>query len=518
MTDPIVTIVPLEEAGLLPDPDNARQHNPRNIGVIEDSMQTDGVGRSIFVDQNNVTVAGAGALEAAQQAGIKRAAIIETDGDTLVVVKRTLTPEQRTRLALADNRATDLSTFDADVLKRLQADAPEALAGLWTDKELVQFFAHAGRTAHEGQTEADALPAQRETSIVAGDVFALGLHRLVCGDSTNIFDVSMAVDGFGGISLLHADPPYGMGKEAAGVTNDNLYGDKLNAFQMAWWTAIREHLRPNASAYVWGNPAELWSLWYERLGPSEPMTLRNEIVWNKKTIAGMASPDMLQYPIVTERCLFFTLGRFAFLVGQTKDDYWPGWEPIRAYLAGERDRMKLTSGRCKELVKNNMYGHWFGTSQWCLIAREHYETLAAASNGVAFQRPYADLHAEYEQALAVFKGEVRDPARDAFDAGRAYFDNAHTVMHDVWEFPRVTGDERFGHATTPKPVEMIERILISSSRSDESVFEPFGGTGSTLIAAERTGRRCATIEIEPGYCQVIIDRWEAFTGEKAVKL
>jgi hypothetical protein len=79
-------------------------------------MQTDGAGRSILVDQHGVTIAGAGAWEAATQAGIARAAVIETDGDTLVVVKRTVTPEQRVRMALADNRATDLSSWDADRL------------------------------------------------------------------------------------------------------------------------------------------------------------------------------------------------------------------------------------------------------------------------------------------------------------------------------------------------------------------------------------------------------------------
>src|SRR5947209_20394332 len=80
---PTVTVVPLDAAGVTPDPQNARLHTPRNIGVIEDSMHTDGAGRSILVDQDGVTIAGAGAWEAATQAGIARAAIVETDGDTI---------------------------------------------------------------------------------------------------------------------------------------------------------------------------------------------------------------------------------------------------------------------------------------------------------------------------------------------------------------------------------------------------------------------------------------------------
>ena len=118
---PTVTVVPLADAGVTPDPQNARRHNPRNLGVIEASMQTDGAGRSILVDQHGVTIAGAGAWEAATQAGITRAAVIETDGDTLVAVKRTVTPEQRVRMALADNRATDLSTCVGGHLKPRQS-------------------------------------------------------------------------------------------------------------------------------------------------------------------------------------------------------------------------------------------------------------------------------------------------------------------------------------------------------------------------------------------------------------
>ena len=62
--------------------------------------------------------------------------------------------------------------------------------------------------------------------------------------------------------LCHADPPYGMGKEREGVANDNLYGEKLDAFQMAWWSVARAHLEDNASVYIWGNAEDLWRLWY----------------------------------------------------------------------------------------------------------------------------------------------------------------------------------------------------------------------------------------------------------------
>ena len=168
-------------------------------------MHTDGAGRSILVDQHGVTIAGAGAWEAATQAGISHAAVIETDGDTLVIVKRTVTPEQRTRLALADNRSTDLSTWDVDRLQVLQAQAPELLRGLWTEHELAALFTRAPEPT-DGLTDPDAAPDARPTTIQRGDLFALGRHRLCCGDSTNPTDVSRVLDGTQPL-LMVTDPP-----------------------------------------------------------------------------------------------------------------------------------------------------------------------------------------------------------------------------------------------------------------------------------------------------------------------
>lgn len=91
-----------------------------------------------------------------------------------------------------------------------------------------------------------------------------------------------------------------------------------------------------------------------------------------------------------------------------------------------------------------------------------------------------------------------------------------TLWTDVWEFGRVTGEERQGHAT-PKPVDMIARCLKSSSRAGEIVLEPFAGSGSTLIAAEATGRRCYTMELVPAYVDVTIRRWQKLTGQVATR-
>jgi len=369
--------------------------------------------------------------------------------------------------------------------------------------------------ATPGLTDPDALPEIQSRAVSrTGDVWILNSHRLMCGDSTSPEDVQRLLNGERA-TLLHADPPYGMGKEADGVANDNLYREDLDRFQMAWWGAWRAHLEPNATAYIWGKAPDLWRLWYlGGLADSEPMTVRNEIVWDKKNIAGMASDELTQYPEATERCLYIQIGRYIFSVNQTKEDYWAGWESIRTWLCSERDKAGFKPGDVKRICGNHMHGHWFSTSQWVLISEDNYTKLQNAAEGKAFTRSYKDLLREYKVLQAQFNGEIRDPARKEFDAARPYFDNAHDIMRDVWEFPRVVGDERHGHAT-PKPVALMERALKSSLREGGLCVEPFCGSGSTLIAAERTGRACFTMELQPHYVDVTIRRWQNFTGKEA---
>ena len=143
--------------------------------------------------------------------------MIETDGDTLVVVKRTVTPEQRLRLALADNRATELSTWDAGRLRQSRKrQAPELLKNLWTEAELAEFFACVRARSSDGLTDPDAIPDARPTTIQRGDLFALGAHRLLCGDSTNAADVARVLDGARPL-LMVTDPPYGVEYDPPGA-------------------------------------------------------------------------------------------------------------------------------------------------------------------------------------------------------------------------------------------------------------------------------------------------------------
>lgn len=103
---------------------------------------------------------------------------------------------------------------------------------------------------------------------------------------------------------------------------------------------------------------------------------------------------------------------------------------------------------------------------------------------------------------------------------RAYFDNTHDIMTNVWNIGRCKGNERLlcGKHASPKPIALCSRAIKSSSRENELVLDLFGGSGSTLIACEQLNRKCYMMELTEHYCDVIINRWEVLTGRKAIKI
>ena len=108
---------------LIPDPQNPRKHNPKNIGLISDSLRDVGAGRSIVIDESNEILAGNGLVEAAAEAGITKVQVVEADGNTIIAVRRTnLTPDQKRRLAIFDNRTAELAEWDVDVLRDFAAE------------------------------------------------------------------------------------------------------------------------------------------------------------------------------------------------------------------------------------------------------------------------------------------------------------------------------------------------------------------------------------------------------------
>ena len=361
----------------------------------------------------------------------------------------------------------------------------------------------------EGNTEDDHIPEVKESRVKLGDVWELGKHRLMCGDSTKESDVEKLMNGEKA-ELLHADPPYGMGKEKDGVLNDNLYNEKLDTFQLEWFKTFRPYLDDNGSCYIWGNAEDLWRLWYTLLKDTERLTFRNEIVWDKgfaQQFAQMTKGNSIlrSYNIITERCLFFMIGEQDMKYKRNDKEFNYIFEDIRKYIDTEREKSKLT---VKELITidSTRVSHYWAKSQFEFPTKKSYlkiQNYCKENNIDAFKKDYEELKKDYEEL------------KKAFYDTRAYFNNTHDNMTDVWNYARVSGKERHSHAT-PKPVEMMERIIKTSSK--KKVIEPFLGSGSTLIACEKTNRICYGMELDTKYCDVIIERWEQFTNQKATKL
>ncbi len=490
-------------ADLKPDKKNANKGTQRGRGMVEASLRETGAGRSIVVDKDGRIIAGNKTLEAwADIAGADDVVIVPTDGTKLVVVQRQdLDLNDDTgmarKLAIYDNRAGEIGLeWDLEELSASMQNGLD-LSPFWNDDEMKELFtgfddALTGSADAEPQTD-KAEELRQKWGVEPGQMWALGEHRIICGDCTDPATVARLMGGEKAV-LCHADPPYGMGKEKDGIANDNLYREKLDAFQMAWWRAARPHIEDNGSAYIWGNAEDLWRLWYVGgLKDSERLTLRNEIVWDKGHGQGISSENFRSYAPATERCLFFMLGEQGF--NNNADNYWEGWEPIRAYLEQERKRAGWDVPAMKRVVGHSDLSrdHWTGKSQWNFPPEDVYKKLQAAARGNAFKREYDDLKRE-------------------FYATRAYFDNAHDNMTDVWDFPRVTGDDRHGHAT-PKPVTMIERAIKSSCSTGGVVYVPFGGTAPEIVACQNLNRKCRAVEISPAYCAVILQRMtDAFPG------
>jgi len=162
-----------------------------------------------------------------------------------------------------------------------------------------------------------------------------------------------------------------------------------------------------------------------------------------------------------------------------------------------------------------MAKHWLTTSQWAFITEQHYRKIQTAAKEHA---AFAKEHAAFAKEHAAFAKEHAALAKEhaalkqEFYATRAYFNNTHDTMTDVWSYPSVQADERHDHAT-PKPVEIMKRIILSSSKVSDLILDPFAGSGSTLIAAHITGRICYTIELDPTYCDIICARYQKQTGD-----
>lgn len=469
---------------------NVKLHPKEQIEQIKKSISNFNMIDPIGIDEDNVIIEGHGRLEACKELGYKEVPCIRLTH---------LNEEQKNAYRLIHNQLTMNSGFDLqglkDELDKITLDMSEFSFDLIEIQNEISKL-----NDKEKEIIEDDVPEVKETSAKRGDIYILGNHRLMCGDSTSSDDVEKLMNG-SKADLVFTDPPYGMKKEKEGVLNDNLNYDDLLEFNKKWITLSFEHTKDNGSWYCWGIDEPLMDIYSNILKPmikENKITFRNLITWDKGNGQGQLAEDLRMYPIADEKCLFVMLGVQGF--NNNAVNFFEAWQPIIDYLEEQRQKMGWSIKETKRIVGHSEKSgcHWFDKSQWMFPTEETYNSWKREAKGKAFKREYDDIKREYYLT-------------------RAYFDNTHDNMNNVWHFDRAGKDERVGHAT-PKPIALCSRAIKTSSRENEIVLDLFGGSGSTLIACEQLNRKCYMMELDEYYCQVIINRWEKLMGKKAKKV
>jgi DNA modification methylase len=463
--------------------------------------------RPVIIDENNVIIGGNMRHKAAKEAGLKEIPIerfTRDDAERNNIEAKKLDPnyiektyeEQVREMVIKDNVSG--GEWDWDIL-----------ANEWDQDELDDWGLDLPADwAEEPEIVEDEAPEVSDEPPVSklGEVYQLGRHKVFCGDSTLRTSYEKLMGGKNA-DLVFTDPPYGMRKENEGVLNDNLNYDKLLEFNKLWIPLTFDFMKENGSWYCWGIDEPLMDIYSHILKPmarEQKLTFRNLITWFKNPSGlgdGQNNPQARSYGVITEKCLFVMGGVQGF--NTNSDNYYEGWEPIRSYLETEMNKVG-GSKKWKEALGNQMGGHYFTKSQWVFPTKEAYEKLQAYAKGEAFKKDYEAFKKDYEEIKKDYE-EIKKEWQDS----RAYFDNTHDLMTEVWQFDRTTQQEREGtgeHAT-PKPLALCSRAIKSSSREGEIVLDVFLGSGSTLIACEQTDRTCYGMELDPRYVDVIRKRY-----------
>ena len=416
------------------------ENNPRinddAVAAVVASIREFGFRQPIVVDEEGVIIVGHTRYKAAQQIGLEKVPVHVAKG---------LSPAQVKAYRIADNQTATLAEWNYDLLPIELAD----LQGLDFDLDLLGFDTDElakilSPELKDGQCDPDDVPEPPdEATTQKGDLWLLGEHRLLCGDSSSVTDVDRLLDGQP-IHLCNTDPPYNVKVEprsnnaiAAGLSsfqgtthhqkldverhpekakptakklrakdrplaNDFVTDEQFDGLLDAWFGNIARVLVPGRGFYIWGG--------YANCANYPPFLKKHELYFSQALIW------VKEHPVLTRK-------------------------------------------------------DFMGNHEWCFYGWK-------------------------EGAAHVYLGP----------------NNAT----DVWSVKKVN-PQSMVHLTE-KPVELAVRAMQYSSRAGENVLDLFGGSGSTLIAAEQTGRKAFLMELDPLYCDVIVQRYEKFTGRKAERV
>lgn len=385
----------IEVSKLIPYAKNSRTHDDAQVAQIAASIKEFGWTNPILVDGDKGVIAGHGRLLAARKLGYDKVPVIEL---------KHMTEAQKRAYVIADNKLALNAGWDNNFLALELQDLKDQEFDLtllgFDDKELDALLAP---EIVEGLTDEDEVPEPpKEPKTKLGDIYILGNHRLMCGDSTNIESVETLTDGL--VDILVTDPPYnvsyeGKTKEALTIQNDSMGDDQFRQFLRDAFVAADAVMKQGAVFYIWHADSEGFN--FRGACKDAGWKVRQCLIWAKDTMV-MGRQD---YHWKHEPCLY-------------------GWKEGAGHLWAS-DRKQTTIIECKRPKRN-------------------------------------DIH------------------------------------------------------PTMKPVELMEYQILNNTKGQDVVLDLFGGSGSTLIACEKTGRKARLMELDPKYCDVIVKRWEDFTGKKAV--
>ena len=452
--------------------------------------------RPIVVNDEMIVLGGNMRLKALEHLGIE---------ETFIIKASDLTDKQEQEFIIKDN--VGYGEWDW-----------EQLANEWDVEDLDQWGLDLPLDfVKELEAEEDdfAIPEGGiETDIVLGDLFEIGEHRLLCGDSTDSDAVARLMDGEKA-DMAHNDPPYGMKKENEGVLNDNLnYADLLD-FNRQWIDVQFMNLKENGSWYCWGIDEPLMDIYSDILKPyiaEQKATFRNLITWDKGHGQGQNSDNTRSYAIADEKCLFAMMGVQGF--ANDLSNWFEGFEKFRLYYESETKKAGLNISKICDLT-NTYAGHYFSRSQYAFPTKEHHlkiQSYCQANNIDAFKKEYEEIKKEYEE----IKKEYEIIKKEYYST-RAYFNNTHDNFNNVWKFDRHLRNGSEGGHATPKPIPLCERAIKSSCPDGGLVMDVFLGSGSTMVASHQLKRKCFGMELDPKYCQVIIDRMKKLDPTLVVK-
>jgi DNA modification methylase len=433
MTNPSLGVYAVRPiAGLQPYEKNARTHSTAQVEQLSRSIKEYGFTNPLLIDDQSRIIAGHGRLQAAL-------ALRMTEVPCIILAG--LTDAQRRALILADNKIALNSGWDVKLLTEELADLKtEGYDLTLTGFSLEEIDALTPDLVPENDPDdAPDVPAEPKTKL--GDVYILGPHRLVCGDSTSIDNLDRLMRGELA-DMVWTDPPYNVAYEtkAGKIANDDLGDKEFRDFLSGAYACAYAALKPGGAIYV--AHADTEGLNFRATFTAAGFKLSGCLVWRKDSLVLGRSDYQWQH----EPILY-------------------GWKPGSAH-------------------------RWYGGRKLTTVI---------------------DLN----QDTSPFKR--RDDGRYEIRLGDTVMviDGAATIEELVPSVINEPKPKRSDGHPTMKPVALIERMLRNNARPGDIVLDLFGGSGSTLMAAERLGMCARLSELDPGYCDVIVGRYEAYTGRKA---